>query len=101
MYSNKSKYIPPPEHGLSNSEQIIPNYYLKTVSFIENGVEKETKYLNIGYLNIIKDDIKNMRKLKEEQLLYIKNNLTIEEKDEIFLIMNECFNCLIDVVLSN
>ncbi len=100
MNSNKSNYIPPLEHGLSNSERIIPSYYLRPLSFIYNGEEKETTFLNVDFFSVIKDDIKNMRKLNKYQLYYITHNLSEQEKNEIFLIMNESFNCLIDAVLT-
>ncbi len=101
MNSNESNYIPPLEHGLSNSERIIPSYYLKQLSFIYNGEEKETKFLNVDFFSVIKDDIKNMRKLNKYQLYFIKHSLSEKEKHEIFLIMNESYNCLIDSFMNS
>lgn len=96
-----SNYNPPSSHGLTNSEQIIPTYYFKTVSFIQNGEEKETKYLKIDYFSMIKDDIKNMRKLNKFMLNYIQYDLSDEEKNEIIILMNESINSFIDVVLKD
>jgi hypothetical protein len=41
-----------------------------------------------------------MRKLNKYQLYYITHNLSEQEKNEIFLIMNYSFNSLIDAVLT-
>ena len=72
--SYDNNYIPPDEHGLKNSEPIIQNYYFTNKKKIES----------IDYYKIIKDDIRNFRKLNDYQMNYIKNNLSENEKNEIF-----------------
>ena len=54
---------PPSKSGLSNSNYIIPTYYQTN----------NNKILDISYYEIIKDDIKNYRKLNTYQLNYVLN----------------------------
>lgn len=80
----------PEKHGIENSERIIPHYYKyeeKTFSEIRDA----------DYLNIIKDDIRNMRPLKPFQLEYLKNIDSIK-KDEIINLFNECIKCVEDLI---
>lgn len=66
---------PPKQHGLNNCNKIIPSYYFSENN-ITNGV------LDISYLFIIKDDIRNSRKLNNYQIEYIYN-LQEQHKDAI------------------
>ena len=66
---------PPSFYGLKNCNRIIPSYY-----FSENN--KTNGILDIDYLYIIIDDIRNQRKLNNYQIEYIYN-LQEKYKDEI------------------
>jgi hypothetical protein len=61
---NSFDYEPPKEHGLSNCNFIIPEYYHLS--------KHPSKILNIDYYEIIKDDIRNFRILNSYQIEYIK-----------------------------
>lgn len=98
MNLENSEWKPPSEPGLRNSDPIIPSYYLKKINFLLNGKEHETRYLNIEYLNVIKDDLRNFRKLNKYQLSFIKYNLLNCDKNEIIELMNECLNSALEVI---
>jgi len=84
-------YEPPKEHGLVNSDVIIPSYY---------GLYKNPmKFLNFDYLKMIEDNIRNYRPLSERELEYIKN-LDHENKNKLFDIYNDMINS-IQSVLNN
>lgn len=76
-YDNTGIYEPPKEHGLTNSECIIPSYYKKNKNNI----------LVVDYYEIIKDDIRNFRPLNKYQLEYIMN-LEDKYKNELINIFN-------------
>jgi hypothetical protein len=97
--ANEEKWLPPLKPGLNNSQKIIPDYYLKKQNIINDEVV-EIKYTDIKYIDIIKDDIRNFRKLNTYQVEYIKNKLNDHEKNEIIDIFNDAFSSLIDVWLS-
>jgi hypothetical protein len=80
-YDENSSYEPPKEHGLSNSNVIIPSYYKLD--------KNPSKIFSIDYYEIIKDDIRNFRPLNKYQLEYIKK-LSHEQKNELFDIYNLC-----------
>ena len=82
-------YDPPKEHGLSNSDFIIPLHYQLH--------KHPSKILDIDYYQLIKDDIKNYRTLNKYQLQYIKE-LSREYKNELFDIFNKCIDTLIENV---
>lgn len=85
-----SNWEQPKIHGLENSTRIIPEYYLNnplTNSFL----------LSIDYLMIIKDDIRNYRKLNPYQIQYIQSLDTIE-KNNIIQEMTKATNTLIDAL---
>jgi hypothetical protein len=91
-YNYMGEYVPPKQHGLSNSEVIIPQYYYDKKDL--------SKIIDIDYFKIIKDDIRNGRVLKKYQLEYIKN-LPSECKDELIDIFNDClilFNEVMDTL---
>jgi hypothetical protein len=77
---------PPEEHGLNNSQYIIPNYYHNS----------RTNSITMDYA-MIKDDIRNMRSLNENKLEYIKN-LCHDKKNELFDIFNDCIVTINDVL---
>jgi hypothetical protein len=83
--TNKSyiDWIPPTAHGLSNSSIIIPEYYIRNNKTISS----------IDYFHIIIDDIRNLRKLNEYQLEYIKT-LNDEDKHILFLELNKLFDTI-------
>lgn len=83
------KYEPPKEHGLSNSDVIIPQYY-----FYKKDL---SKIIEIDYLIIIKDDIRNCRVLNIHKLEYIKK-LPSDCKDELISIFNDCLTLLNEVM---
>ena len=84
-------WTPPKTHGLSNSEQIIPSYYKLH--------EKPDKMFNINYIEIIKDDIRNFRKLNQYQMEYVRN-LSAIEKNELLVIYNDCIGLVNDILLN-
>jgi hypothetical protein len=86
-FDQKNKWIPPSNPGLSNSNQIIPYYYFVS----------KTRYDSFDYLNIIKDDIRNMRKLNEYQLEYIKK-LNNSDKDELIELFNQVIGTIGDIL---
>lgn len=78
---------PPEEHGLNNSQYIIPVYYNNS----------RTNSITMDYYAMIKDDIRNMRTLNKHQLEYIKN-LCDDKKNELFDIFNDCIVTINDVL---
>jgi hypothetical protein len=78
------RWSPPREHGLSNSIRIIPEYYIKSGE----------SFINIDYYDIIVDDIRNMRKLNEYQMKYIKEDLDEERKNHLLDIFNNMLECV-------
>jgi hypothetical protein len=83
-----NEWIPPAKPGLSNCQAIIPNYYPRKYNTI----------LDIDYLTIIKDDIKNCRVLNGYQMEYIQS-LNTREKQELFVLFNQCVQMFNDYVL--
>jgi hypothetical protein len=94
-------WIPPSRSGLSNSEPIIPSYYLKKFEFFFNNKIYEAKFIDMDYLSIIKDDIRNMRKLNKYQLSFIKHNLSDEDKNEIIELMNMCIENIGSLIMDS
>ena len=87
----KCDYEPPKQHGLSNSNIIIPTYYnLHKIPF---------KITELDYFEIIKDDIRNFRPLNKYQLKYI-TQLSHECKNELFNIFNSCMKEFINILHS-
>jgi hypothetical protein len=74
LKEEEEKFEPPTKHGLSNSEPIIPSYYFKKMRGLLFNKEMEILYTDINYLTIIKDDIRNFRKLNKYQIDYIKHS---------------------------
>lgn len=89
IYDDIGVYESPLEHGLSNSNVIIPSYYQLH--------KHPSKIFNIDYYEIIKDDIRNLRHLNEYQIKYIKE-LSHEYKNELFDIYNECIKSFNDII---
>ena len=79
-------WMPPKYHGLNNCNQIIPKYYLSS---------NVLKCIDLDYLFMIKDSIRNFRKLDKYQLKYIRG-LDHETKNELFGVFIHCMNCMID-----
>lgn len=79
----QTDWEPPKCHGLKNSFIIIPQYYHKAGE----------KILKIDYYQMIIDDIRNLRKLNEHQLNFIKD-LDDESKQQIFLEFNNLFDVI-------
>lgn len=81
---------PPPEkHGLENSDVIIPNYYKLH--------KHPSKIFDFDFYEVIKDDIRNCRKLSSYQLEYIKN-LKESYKDELIVLFNECIGTFVELL---
>lgn len=74
------EFKPPSKSGLSNSEPIIPSYYIEKFKYILFDKEIEYEYIKTDYLTIIKNDIRNFRKLNTYQVDYIKNYCNNETK---------------------
>ena len=89
IYDEQFEWDIPKEHGLTNCNCIIPEYYKKP----------KNKILNINYYDIIKDDIRNCRPLNNYQLDYI-SNLPDEYKNELFTIFNDCIK-LFNEIMKN
>lgn len=85
IYDQQFEWDSPNEYGLSNCNSIIPKYYK---------ISKD-QILDIDYLTIIKDDIRNCRPLNKYQLNYIFN-LQHEDKNELLLIFNDCMKLFND-----
>ena len=77
IYDNTGNYDQPKEHGLTNSDYIIPSYYKKNKNNI----------LDVDYYEIIKDDIRNFRSLNKYQIEYIMN-LEDKYKNELIIMFN-------------
>lgn len=88
----KHKWNPPKTHGLQNCDKIIPDYYFQVHRTLKSG-----PILDIDYLWIIKDDIRNMRKLNDHQIQYIET-LDEYEKNEIIKEFNNSRNMMIEVL---
>jgi len=89
LQSNNTDYdnwTPPQESGLNNSNVIIPNYYNN----------KNSNLLSVDYFEMIKDDIRNYRKLNSYQLDFIQK-IDHDNKNEIIRILNQCMNNIIDI----
>lgn len=84
----QTDWYPPKHHGLKNSFIIIPDYYKK----------HGEKILKVDYYDMILDDIRNFRKLNDNQLNFIKN-LDDDSKQKLFIEFNELFDVIHD--LSN
>ena len=84
-----SDYEPPEAHGLENSNTIIPAYY---------HVDKHpSRILNVDYLHMIKDDIRNFRQLNNYQLEYIKE-LSHEYKNDLLELFNDSIGAFKDLI---
>lgn len=83
----QTDWQPPKHHGLNNSFIIIPNYYKKTGD----------KILKIDYFDMIIDNIRNLKKLNDHQLNFIKD-LDDDSKQKIFIEMNNLFDTIYDLV---
>ena len=71
------------------------------MEFIYNNEKFEAQYIDIDYLSVIKDDIRNMRKLNKFQLSYIKYELDNEAKNEIIELMNTCIENIGELVMNS
>ena len=84
-----SDYEPPEEHGLENSNTIIPAYY---------HLDKHpSRILNVDYLHMIKDDIRNFRQLNNYQIEYIKD-LSHEDKNDLLELFNDSIGAFKDLI---
>jgi hypothetical protein len=83
---------PPEKYGLLNSDVIIPTYYQLH--------KHPSKILNLDFYQIIKDSIRNYRKLNAYQLTYVKN-LKEDYKYEIIELLNQSFGNLIELLENN
>jgi hypothetical protein len=77
-FDDMGSYEPPKQHGLSNSDIIIPQYYK---------LHEKKFFLDLDYFNIIKDDIRNYRSLNDYQIEYLRN-ISEDQKIELFKIFN-------------
>jgi hypothetical protein len=99
--TSRDKWRPPSRSGLNNSEPILPSYYIKKMEFIYNNEKFEAQYIDIDYLSVIKDDIRNMRKLNKYQLSFIKYELDNEAKNEIIELMNTCIENIGELIMNS
>jgi hypothetical protein len=97
IIKEENNYKPPSRYGLCNSEPIIPSYYFKKLKGILFDKELEIIYTDIDYLTIIKDDIRNYRKLNNYQIDYIKhtnNSIKNEIIDEFIKVTNAAIDII-------
>jgi hypothetical protein len=87
------KWVPPNIHGLGNSERIIPTYYTRSNTNINN-------VLRIDYHFMVLDDIRNLRPLNIHQLNYINNNLNESEKQQIIEEFNNVIKSYGEILLD-
>jgi hypothetical protein len=71
------------------------------MEFFYNNEKYQAKYIDKDYLSIIKDDIRNIRKLNKYQLSFIKYNLSDEDKNEIIELMNLCIENIGSLVMGS
>jgi len=83
-------WTPPDSPGLKNSFVIIPGYYQD---------KKNSSLLDVDYYNIILDDIRNLRKLNEYQLEYIRQ-LDDDSKQKLFMEFNKLFDVIDTLLVS-
>jgi hypothetical protein len=95
---NEYECKPPSRCGLSNSEPIIPSYYTKYLNCIIDDKEFKIPFMNIEYVTIIKDDIRNMRKLNNYQISHIKTRLSEKDKNDIIDLLINSNNNLIELL---
>ena len=88
-YDDNFVWDQPKENGLNNCDPIIPDYYKKTCD----------KILDIDYYELIKDDIKNYRKLNKYKIDYILT-LSCEHKNELLIVFNDCLNNLAEILYN-
>ena len=89
---SKIDWEAPKLHGLSNSDAIIPHYYFK-----ESLIKKNPNNLiDIKYLTVVRDDIRNYRKLSDNQVDYICN-LDVDNKNELIKLLIEVNGGLIEM----
>ena len=100
-FKNEEEYKPPSRYGLRNSEPIIPSYYIKKFTFELDNKKYDVEYLKTDYLTVIKDDIRNMRKLNVYQINYIKNYINNEAKNEIIDELLKTLTSLLDVIIND
>lgn len=88
-------WTPPSEHGMTNSNIILPNYY-----FTRKNRGGGTQLPKFNYFDIILDDIRNVRKLNVYQLKYIDEKCTDQEKMRVIREFNDVVSAYI-VQLTN
>ena len=84
----------PKQHGLVNSKEIIPQLYFEMN-------KNKTKFLDIDYYEIIRNDIANCRYLNSYQLEYIEKYLLHEEKMDLFYLYNNVLRMIDDSASYN
>jgi hypothetical protein len=85
-------YNVPNTHGIDNSEQIIPKYY------ITDKTSNREELLNFDFYFTIIDSIRNMRILSKYQMLYIEK-LDNEKCKEIIQEFNKAMEVITEYVL--
>lgn len=78
----------PSKSGLMNSDVILPSYYQSRNS---------SKIIDIEYFEVIKDDVRNFRKLNKYQTDYVFNDLDETLKNELMKILLDVNNNLIEL----
>ena len=58
-------------------------------------------YAKLNTLSIIKDDIRNYKKLNEKQILYIQTSTTEDEKIEIIELFNKCLSIVCKILIKD
>jgi hypothetical protein len=85
--SHREKWNPPQQSGLSNSQSIIPIYYLT------NKCDKK-KIFCIDYYSTIEDSIKNLRSLTPSQTQFLKEHP--EKQLDIIKLYGEVMENVVD-----
>lgn len=88
-YDANFSWKPPNTHGLSNSNIIIEPYY--------HLHKAPNKILELDYLRVIKDDIRNYRPLNTYKMNYIKT-LPDKDKNDLLDLFNDSIKTMGDIV---
>jgi uncharacterized protein (UPF0261 family) len=80
------------EFNLVDNSNVIPTYYR------QRSIERRNSSINI--LDTINDSIRNLRKLNDHQLLYIREKLSDEDKYKLICLYNEVSTESLEILLT-
>jgi hypothetical protein len=82
---------------LMSSVPIISSQYLQNIEHFMNET-METKYVGLNYTEIIKVQIRNLKKLNDCHLHYIHVQMTEKQKNEIIAELIKSLNACIETI---